>query len=363
MRNTNQDEQPIAVGLAGLGRSGWNIHAAVMSTLADRYRIVAVTDPDQQRCLEAQQKFGSRTYESVSAMLEDPAIELMVVATPNHLHAGNAIAALRAGKHVVIEKPVACHLEELDAMIDAAQRAERMLVPFQNRRYDPHFQKVRSIIQSGVLGRIVQIRMAWHMFNRRWDWQTLSEFGGGTLNNAGPHFLDQALQLFGPAEPQVFCHLDSALTLGDTDDHVLMILRAPGAPLIQLEITSVCSLPQDFWLVMGDRGTLRGTTEHLQWQVTDFNQQPPRQIHRGAAEQRQYNRETLIWTRNEWTVPEQQKSIQWTRQRFYEDMYETLRHGRPPIVLPQQVRRQISILEQARRQACVSGHGTDLAPA
>jgi predicted dehydrogenase len=69
----------------------------------------------------------------------------------------------------------------------------RVLAPFQNRRYEPHFNKVKEIVASGKLGQIVQIRMAWHSFGRRWDWQTLREFGGGQLANNGPHLLDQAL--------------------------------------------------------------------------------------------------------------------------------------------------------------------------
>ncbi len=352
MNQENNDEmgQPLVVGIAGLGRSGWNIHAATLKQLSRQYRIAAVTDPHADRCQEARQQFDARVYPDFQDMLADDRLELIVVASPNHLHAEHAMAAMRSCKHVVVEKPVACNVDEMDEMIATSEQTQRVLAPFQNRRYDPHFLKVRSIIESGELGRIVQIRMAMHSFGRRWDWQTLRELGGGTLNNAGPHFLDLALELFGPSEPQVFCHLDTVLTLGDAEDHVVLILRAAGAPLIQLEMTSACSLRQEFWLVMGDRGTLRGSMEHLEWQVTDLSALPPRQVQRGAAEQRSYNSEKLVWTRREWTVPEQEKTIGWTRQCFYEDLYKTLRQGQPLVVTPQQVRRQISILEQAHEQ-------------
>ena len=85
----------------------------------------------------------------------------------------------------------------------AAREAQRIAAPFHNRRYEPHLLKVRQVIASGVLGPIVQLRLVWHSFGRRWDWQTLKEFGGGALNNNGSHIIDHALQVFGDSDPRV----------------------------------------------------------------------------------------------------------------------------------------------------------------
>src|SRR5690606_23976571 len=117
--------RPIAVGLAGLGRSGWNIHAAALEALADRYQIVAVTDPHDDRMREAQRRFGARPCRSYAEMLADNQVELIVVATPTHLHTAHAIDALRAGRHVVVEKPVATTVADMDAMIAASAEAGR----------------------------------------------------------------------------------------------------------------------------------------------------------------------------------------------------------------------------------------------
>ena len=126
--------------------------------------------------------------------------------------------------------------------------------------YDPDFIQIRKVIASGKLGRIVMIKQTWHSFGRRWDWQTLRKFGGGTLNNTAPHAIDQLLQLFGKKEAQVFCHLERTLTLGDADDHVKIILKAKGQPMIDLELTSACAYPQEHWLVMGTQMSLNGNT-------------------------------------------------------------------------------------------------------
>ena len=128
--------------------------------------------------------------------------EIAVLATPPGNRA-DIISRLPDLKAVLVEKPLASSAAEVDGLIKTAAAKGRVLAPFQNRRYEPVFRKVQQVIDSGVLGRIVQIRMAVHAFARRWDWQTLKKFNGGSLTNTGPHFIDQALQLFGDATPDL----------------------------------------------------------------------------------------------------------------------------------------------------------------
>src|SRR6187402_2861397 len=108
---------PISVGIAGLGRSGWSIHAAGLSQLPEHYRVAAAMDFDAGRREEAATKFGCQTYDNFAALIADPAVELIVVATPNRFHAPNAIDALRAGKHVLCEKPFGTSSREAGEMI------------------------------------------------------------------------------------------------------------------------------------------------------------------------------------------------------------------------------------------------------
>jgi predicted dehydrogenase len=337
----------IRVGIAGLGRSGWGIHARLLEPLDDRYQVVAAMDRLEARQQEAAERFGCRTYGDLPSLLLDDEVELIVNSLPSNLHPSGTVAALEAGKHVVCEKPMAARVADADRMIEAARQAGRVLAIFQNYRYNPDFQKVQEVIASGVLGRIVAIRMAWQSFGRRWDWQTLQKNDGGSLNNTGPHMLDCALQLFGPGKPEVYCHLERALTLGDAEDHVRVIFRGPGAPMLDLEITSACAIPQEPWLVMGTQGTLAGTRRALRWTYMDPEQLPEREVDERPTPDRSYNREEIEWTEATWdraayTGP--------GHTGFYLDLYETIRAGAPLTITLEDVRRQVEVLEECHRQ-------------
>ena len=125
------------------------------------------------------------------------------------MHVPITLDCLNHGYHVLCEKPLARRAAEVDTLIAAAQENDKILAIFQQSRYAPAFRKLREVIDSGVLGRIVQISIAYNGFARRWDWQTLQEYNGGNLLNTGPHPVDQALQLFGTdIMPQVTCIMD-----------------------------------------------------------------------------------------------------------------------------------------------------------
>jgi predicted dehydrogenase len=335
----------IRVGVAGLGRSGWNIHAKALQQLPEQYRIVAVMDVSAERRDEAEATLNCRSYDAFDQLVNDDEVELLVVATPNRLHSEHAIEAMQSGRHVVCEKPMALSTRDADRMIAVSKNTGKILAPFQNRRYEAHFQKVRQIVDSGLLGKIIQIRLTWHSFSRRWDWQTLKEFGGGLLNNNGPHLLDHALELLGPFEPEVFVDLHNALSSGDAEDHVKIVLKAEGAPTIDMELTSVCAYPQDRWLVMGTAGGMVGTTSRLQWKWVDWSQMPKRPVQRIPTPDRSYNNETLNWHEDSWeasgdNIPEELS--------FYHDLYTTLRQNEPLVITPESVRRQIAVIEQCR---------------
>jgi predicted dehydrogenase len=339
-------DAPITVGIAGLGRSGWNIHAAILAELPTLYRVQGVFDIRRKRQDEAATRFDCRTYTDYPALVSDEDIELVVVALPSHLHADASVEALAAGKMVVCEKPMATSLADADRMIAAADSAGALLTVFQNRRYSPDFLKVRQIIESGVLGRVVLIHMVSSGFGRRWDWQTLSAYGGGTLNNNGVHSLDQALQLFGRAEPEVFCHLERTLTLGDADDHVKIILRQADGPMIDVELSSACAYPQPAWHVMGTLGGLEGSTSQLDWKYIDPDRLPERSVDVQPTPDRSYNREDLVWQECSWHVSDYSGPGQ---AGFYLDLYRTIRQGGPLAVTPQSVRRVVRLLEQCHQ--------------
>ena len=337
---------PLNVGIVGLGRSGWNIHAKSLAQMPDRYRIASVCDPEPARRDEARQVHGCETFETFEQLIEAGGLDLVVVASPNHLHTDHSITALAAGCHVVCEKPFALDLADADRAIAAAERYGRVLSPFQHRRYESHFLKIKELIASGVLGEIVHARLAWHQFTRRWDWQTLNRFGGGLLNNNGSHLLDHALQLLpDDAEPEVFADLQRVLSLGDTEDHVKIVMRTPGQPTIEIELSNACAYPQDRWLIMGSRGGLRGTDTDLQWRTVDFADLPERRLETAAATGRQYSTDQITWQEHSWSPAADDPGAYW---RYYDDLYRTIVDGAPLVIDGPSVRRLISTLLKAK---------------
>lgn len=122
---------------------------------------------------------------------------------------------------------------------------------FNNRRYEPDFRQVKSVIASGGLGEILSVQLSEHRFVRRLDWQARSGCGGA-LRNTAWHLLDQALQLAGDrlASPRVTAKLARALGLGDGEDYARVVLTGPAAPLVSVEVSDVCPYPQPEWLIM-----------------------------------------------------------------------------------------------------------------
>lgn len=334
----------LRVGIAGLGRSGWNIHAKFLKTMPEHYRITAVTDAMQDRLTEANSELGCAVYTDFDAMLADDNVDVIVVATPNPLHTTHAIAAMRAGKHVVCEKPFALNVADADRAIDASRETGKILAPFQNRRFEPHFLKVKELLDSNTLGNVLQIRMVWHGFSRRWDWQTLRQYGGGLLNNNGAHLIDQALTLLNDDEPDMFVDLKRGLSSGDTEDHIKVVMRNKHNLTIDVELTSVSAFEQDRWHICGTNGGLVGSTTQLHWKTVDWNNMPARPVQRDPhVSDRTYNRDDIQWTEHHWQEPENAINVAVS---FYQNLHQAITQDAPLFVTPESVRQQIRILNR-----------------
>ncbi|MAF12595.1 oxidoreductase [Candidatus Poribacteria bacterium] len=342
----------IRAGVAGLGRAGWSLHALTLEQLPEQYEVGAVSDPNASRQREASDRLGCDTHDDYGDMLADDSLGLIVVASPSHLHEDFTVRAAEAGKHVLVEKPFATSLDGARRMMDAAASAGVAVTASQNYRYSPDCIKVREVIASGVLGEIVQIKMQWHRFARRWDWQTLKEYGGGELNNSGAHVIDQALLLLGDAEPEVACERRStSLYSGDADNHVKVVLSAAGAPTVDIEITTNCAYAQDRWLIMGTQGGLRGSDSKLEWKYFDPSAVPARPIDREPTPDRSYNREDLPWAEEVYEAPRESFGVR--NRRLYEDLHPSLVGDAPLAISAESVLRQITVLEKCRELAPV----------
>lgn len=345
--------QKIRVGIAGQGRSGYKIHADCLRHQTGKYKIVAVADQRPTQLKLAREELGCRTYSDYKDMLRDGELDLFVNALPSHLHVKGSLDGLKAGVHVVCEKPVALSVRDIDQMVAAARSARRVLAPFQNYRFFPHFTKIQEVISSGVLGKIMHVRIEQSGFNRRWDWQTLRKYGGGNLNNTGPHPMDHAVVLFGNRNPKVFSRLSSGPNfVGDADDFAMVTLYGPNAPIVEVVISSYQAYPPAHEvLVSGTCGGLAGGPGSLKWRYFDPAKAPKLKLQKGWSEGVNYCKETLPWVEKTWKPRKTKVSgFSLPVKLFYDNVYEVLTKKAKLVVTPAQVRRQVFATQEAHRQ-------------
>ena len=247
----------IRVGIWGLGRAGLDMHCPDLNVHSDKFEIVAGCDVLQERLDELVKKYPkAKGYLNADEFLADKKIDLVAVATPSVFHVDYDIRALEAGKYVFAEKPVALTAAGLKKLEAAAKKYPGKLFCRQNRRFEPAFNHVKEIIDSGILGDVYEIKLCRHSFGFRDDWQTLQKNGGGQLNNWGPHLIDHAIQLMGAPIKEVWSDLKQIAARGDCEDHLKAVFRGENGRVIDVEISGGIALGSPVYAVYGNRGTL-----------------------------------------------------------------------------------------------------------
>ncbi|HZZ41691.1 MAG TPA: Gfo/Idh/MocA family oxidoreductase [Tepidisphaeraceae bacterium] len=337
----------IRYAIVGLGRAGWDIHVAMLRSRPDM-RIVGVVDPEPSRVDQAVREFSCQPASSLDHILTMPGIDVVVLATPSRHHADEAIACLSAGKHVVVEKPMAMSVAESDRMIEAAHQSQRHLFINQSYRYRPELLHLKAILASGVLGRIFHVRHNTTSFTRRNDWQTLSKFGGGLLNNTGAHYIDFTLQLLPGRVTEVMGDLQQIASAGDVEDHVKALLRTDARATADIEITMAENLPANLpkWTLCGTTGTAVSDGKTTTLRYFDPRQAPPIQPIEGAAPDRRYGNDDIL--------PWQEKMVSaadYAEVSLYDNVHGVLRGTDKIFVTPESVRDGIRVMEMIRNSS------------
>ena len=187
-------------------------------------------------------------------VLEDPSVDAVVIATPNDQHAPLAIAALRAGKHVLVDKPFALDTAQAETVLRAAEENARVVTVFQNRRFDADFLTLRQLLASGALGDIAECHSHFDRFRPqvRDRWREREQPGSGLWYDLGPHLLDQMLQLFGWPQA-ITADLDCQRGEGNTD-YLHAVLHYPRMRAI-VHAASLVSAAAPRFSVHGSKGS------------------------------------------------------------------------------------------------------------
>ncbi len=188
----------VRLGVAGLGRA----FILMLPTLAQhpRLRLAAAADPRPAARARFAQEFGARAYDTVEAMCADPALDAVYVATPHGMHLRHVRAAAAAGKHVLVEKPMALTLPDCQAMVDAAAAARVHLLVGHSHSFDLPYLHARRLIRAGTFGRVRMVHAANYtdfLYRPRRPEELDTAQGGGVLFSQAPHQVDVVRLLAG----------------------------------------------------------------------------------------------------------------------------------------------------------------------
>lgn len=210
----------VIVGYGGMG--GWHAECARHS---DVVNLAGVYDIKPERNELARSR-GIFAYDSLEAVLADPKVDLITIATPNEVHCPIAVAALEAGKNVISEKPVTLSYALLEKMIAAANKNGKIFTVHQNRRWDNEILAVKELSEKNDLGEIFNVESRVHGSRGiPGDWRAQKEHGGGMLLDWGVHLIDQALFAF-PDDPVVAVHARfDHITNEEVDDGCRVIMK------------------------------------------------------------------------------------------------------------------------------------------
>lgn len=339
-------KKPIKLGMIGIGRAGYGMH---LEEMRDKglYEICAVCDIEEDRREKMKNEYGAKTYSRVEDIVEDPDIELIDIATRSCDHFNHAMTALQAGKTVLLEKPITMNYAQAKALFDYAEKCgKNKLMIRHNRRFEAKFMEVNSLIADGTIGDVYYIRRAVTQYDRRRDWQTISQYGGGQLLNWGPHLIDQALRFCGGDYKRMNSYTRQIAAAGDCEDVVMASFEGVNGRIVEIEISGGVAIRQPEYIVYGTRGTLvdHGDTYSIKYLPKDYEFSPikanphtPGGSNFAAGEKLPFIEEERTWQTNK-------------LDHIWQYVYDTVREGKEYPIKSDEALAVMRVITEIKRQ-------------
>lgn len=242
------------LGIIGYGGMGhWHGKNAPRAGV----EILAAYDVDPER-LEMAEGNGIKAYASLEEFLAHDGMNFVLIASPNDVHKEQTIAALRAGYHVMVEKPATMSVSDWDEMVYESQRAGKILTVHHNRRWDRDYLVMRKVVEENSIGRVLSIESrVFGTGGALFGWRAFPEFGGGMIYDWGIHLFDQLLDMYsGNKVIQVYAKLMTVLDQ-KVDDYFKVTLTLENGPLLHVEVGTFAFYTLPRWYVIGNGGTLQ----------------------------------------------------------------------------------------------------------
>jgi len=317
---------PIKAAVVGYGPAfGMGRHHANAMAQTGRIQVVAVCDTDPARLRAAREELGEvRVYSSAGKLAQDEEVQLAAVVVPHNAHVKVAVPLLEAGKHVVVEKPMALTIRECNRMIEAARKAGVSLSVYHNRRYDGDFMAIRDVIERGYIGEVFLLETHFGGYSRprNW-WRSDKKVSGGAFYDWGAHFVDWVLHLVpgrmrtvsGQFQKRVWKHVTN-------EDHCEAYIRFDSGAVAHIVHSSIAAASLPKWYILGTRGAI---------------------VDRGAG---QFTVTTRV---KEHLASFEVKYYESRWADYYEALADHLTRDAPNPVTPESARRVIAVLELAER--------------
>ncbi len=331
-----------SVAIVGYGGQGaWHADCVLKS---DVVSLSGVFDIDSARMDIAKSK-GIHTYNSFNELILDNNVDIVVCATPNDVHEEIVISALRAGKSVVCEKPVTLSVESFDRMVAASKQTGNLFTVHQNRRWDVDFLGIKSIIEDGKIGDVINIESRIHGSRGiPSDWRCQKEFGGGMLFDWGVHLIDQMLLLISQQIESVACNC-TYITTTEVDDGFKLRINFKDGKFALIEVGTLNFIPLARFYLQCKKGTAiitdwREKTKVVHCKHWHENDVLPVQSAAGITK--------TMAPRNEITIDnyEIERPISDVHD-FYRNLVKAIDGLEPMIVTHTQLRRVLKVIEAA----------------
>jgi scyllo-inositol 2-dehydrogenase (NADP+) len=330
----------IKTSLASYGMSGQVFHGPLLKVNSG-FEVVSVLE--RSKDLSRKLFPEARIVRNYGEILGDKEVELVIVNTPDVLHFEMAKAALEAGKHVVVEKPVTLKSAEAEILIRLAHSKKRMLTVFQNRRWDADFRTVRKVVEEAKFGRLVEFESHFDRYRTNIAPDTWKEAGdeyAGVLYNLGSHMVDQAFVLFGtPSE--VTAHLKIVRSGGAVYDYYDIRLGYKGFAAL-LKCSYLVKDPGPRYTIHGEFGSFNKWGIDPQEELLK-NGELPTGNEWGTETPDKWGK--LVYMKNNSEVIELVETIPGNYNLFYNNVYEVLRKEGRLLVQPEESLEVIRVLE------------------
>jgi len=334
--------KPINTALCSFGMSGWVFHAPFLK-VHKGFNLYAVWERTKKL---AQQKYPEvKSYNTLEAMLEDDAIELVIVNTPNYTHFEFAKLALEAGKHVVVEKPFTVFTEQAKELMALAKKKDKKLSVYQNRRYDSDYKTIKKVIEEKWLGQIVEAEFHFDRYKEEVSPKLHKEIPGpgtGSLYDLGSHLIDQALQLFGEPK-EIFADIAIMRPVSKVDDYFELILYYPGFR-VRLKSSYQVREALPGYILHGSKGSFIKAKTDVQEAMLQAEKIP------GSKDwglEPESERGLLHTETDGKVIREYIASLQGNYGEYYDGIYEAIRNNKPLPVSPEDGLKVVKLIEIA----------------